>query len=165
MKGKIPLAMAAALATLLGLSASFSVAGRKMVEKEIYIPGTGQVYRVKAAPEKIDQTIYYGGDIVTMDGDKPEYVEAVVEKNGRIVFVGRKADAFAQFKKNSFEVDLEGKTMFPGFLDPHGHFMSAVMMVNQVNVAAPPVGTATTIPQIIEKLNIIFSEKQNRRNQ
>jgi uncharacterized lipoprotein YehR (DUF1307 family) len=24
------------------------------------------------------QTIYYGGDIITMDGDTPQYVEAVI---------------------------------------------------------------------------------------
>ncbi len=104
-----------------------------------------------AAPAKIDQTIYYGGDIVTMDGDQPVYVEAVVEQLGTITFAGSRNEAFKRFEDNSFEVDLEGKTMLPGFLDPHGHFMSALRMVNQVNVAAPPVGTATDIPQIIEK--------------
>ena len=138
---------------LLGLCVSLSAAAApKMVEKTIYIPGSGEVYKVMVAPEKIDQTIYYGGDILTMDGDQPAYVEAVVEQGGRIAFTGTKQEAFNRFKENSFEVDLEGKTMLPGFVDPHGHFMSAVMMVNQVNVAAPPVGTATTIPKIIDKL-------------
>ena len=33
----------------------------------------------KAAPYKLQQTIYYGGDIVTMTGDSPSYVEAVVQ--------------------------------------------------------------------------------------
>lgn len=123
-----------------------------MVEKSIYIPGTGEVYKKVAAPEKIEQTIYYGGDIITMDGDRPVYVEAVVEQNGKIAFVGKKDEAFTKYKDNSLKIDLEGKTMFPGFLDAHSHFMSAIAMVNQINVAAPPMGTATNIPQIIEKL-------------
>ena len=164
MKRSILVTTAVVFVTLLGLSTSLSAATPgaepKMVEKTIYVPGSGEVYKVMTAPEKIDQTIYYGGDIVTMDGDKPVYVEAVVEKNGQIIFVGKKAEAFNQYKENSFEVDLEGKTLLPGFLDPHGHFMSAIMMVNQVNVAAPPVGTATSIPQIIEKLKA-FQQEHN----
>ena len=46
-----------------------------------------------AAENKADQSIYYGGDIITMEGDKPEYVEAVVQDNGKIVFVGKKDEA------------------------------------------------------------------------
>ena len=148
---------------LLGLSTSVFAAtpekAPKMVVKTIYVPGSGEVYKVMVAPKIIDQTIYYGGDIVTMDGDRPVYVEAVVEQKGKIIFVGKRDEAFGKYKDNSFKVDLEGKTMFPGFLDPHGHFMSAILMVNQVNVAAPPVGTATNIPQIIEKLKAFQKEK------
>jgi hypothetical protein len=37
--------------------------------------------------------MYYNGDILTMEGAKPAYAEAVVTKNGRIIFVGKKAEA------------------------------------------------------------------------
>ena len=36
-------------------------------------------------------------------------------------------------------------------------------MVNQVNVAAPPVGTATNIPQIIEKLKAFQNERDIKK--
>ncbi|NRB36914.1 MAG: amidohydrolase family protein [Pseudomonadales bacterium] len=103
-------------------------------------------------------TLYFGGDILTMQGDTPSYVEAVVEKNGKIIFVGDKsaADKIAIHAK---KVDLQGKTMLPGFLDAHSHFMSAILMVNQINVAAPPVGTAKNIPDIIAKLKTFQQEK------
>ena len=150
-KRKILLTIGVAITTLLGLSIySAATTAPKMVEKTIYIPGSGQVYKVMAAPEKIDQTIYYGGDIVTMDGDKPVYVEAVVEKNGKIVFVGKKTEASSKYKNNSFEVDLEGKTMFPGFIDPHGHFMSAVMMVNR------------TFPTLTHGITVIYFHGNSR---
>jgi predicted amidohydrolase YtcJ len=108
-------------------------------------------------------TIYFGGDILTMDGNKPEYAGAVVEHEGIIVYVGDKADAMAKYQAQADatelrKVDLKGKTMLPGFLDPHGHFMSAILMVKQVNVAAPPVGTATNIAQIIDKLKTYQQE-------
>jgi len=97
------------------------------------------------------QTIYYGGDIITMDGDKPVYTEAVVSDNDIIVFVGSQNEAFKKYG-NARKHDLEGRTMFPAFIDPHSHFMSAIRMVSQVNVAAPPVGTATDIPSIMQLL-------------
>ena len=109
-------------------------------------------------PEKsAHQTLYFGGDIITMQGDEPSYVEAVIERQGKIVYLGKKANADIyiadkKFAGDTLKVDLAGTTMLPGFIDPHGHFMSSIMMVNQVNIAAPPVGNATNIPQIISKL-------------
>jgi len=37
--------------------------------------------------------IYFGGDIITMEGDSPAYAEALAVKDGKIVFVGTKAQA------------------------------------------------------------------------
>ena len=128
------------------------------MEKEIYIPGSGFVQKVEVEKQTKKPVLYYNGDIVTMDGVTQEYVEAVVEKDGKIVFVGAKAEAEKKFAEVRM-IDLKGSTMLPGFLDPHSHFMSAVRMVNQVNVAAPPVGTVKNIPQIIEKLKAFVEER------
>lgn len=48
--------------------------------------------------------------------------------------------------------------MMPSFIDPHSHLMSAIRMVNQVNVASPPVGTATDIRSVMEKLKAFKEE-------
>jgi len=98
------------------------------------------------------QTLYFGGDIITMNGNQPEYVEAVLVQDGKIIFAGDKANAVSESTGETTEVNLKGKTMLPGFLDPHGHFMSAVLMVTQVNVASPPMGTVTDISSMIQKL-------------
>ena len=113
-----------------------------------------------AEPYKLQQTIYYGGDIVTMEGDEPQYAEAVVQREGKIVFVGSKEEALATLKGKADEVDLHGKTMLPGFIDPHGHFMFALNMVNQVNVANPPVGPCTDIPSTIAAVEAYQAEAQ-----
>ena len=105
-----------------------------------------------------DQTIYLGGDIITMEGDTPEYVEAVVREKDKIVFVGNKADALKQYA-NAEQYDLKGKTMLPGFIDPHGHFMSAMLMVTQVNCASPPMGDVTDIASMIAKLQDFKKQK------
>ena len=46
---------------------------------------------------ELTQTLYYGGDIITMDGDKPQYVEAVIERDGKIIYTGDKASAVNNF--------------------------------------------------------------------
>ncbi len=112
-----------------------------------------------SAPPTGSTVLYYGGDILTMDGETPQYVEAVVSRDGKIVFAGKQADAEAQFG-NAQKCDLENKTMLPGFIDPHGHFMSAVMMQKQVNVASPPMGTVTDIPSLAKKLQD-YKEEHN----
>ena len=106
----------------------------------------------KSATTNLQQTIYYGGDIITMEGDNPQYVEAVIEREGKIIYAGPKASAVNNFAGKTIEIDLKGKTMLPGFVDPHGHFMSAVLMVTQVNCASPPMGDVTDIPSVIKKL-------------
>ena len=44
-------------------------------------------------------TIYHNGDIITMEGDEANYVEAVVVQKGKIVFLGPKAQALDSYKK------------------------------------------------------------------
>lgn len=53
------------------------------------------------------EAIYFGGDIITMEGDSLSYyrsIEAVALKNGKIIFTGKKAD-FVLLEVNPFKVD------------------------------------------------------------
>jgi predicted amidohydrolase YtcJ len=77
---------------------------------------------VAASREPAD-TLYFGGDILTMRGDKPEYVEALVVRAGKIGFVGPATEARAFTGAAARAVDLGGKTLLPGFIDTHGHFV------------------------------------------
>lgn len=61
--------------------------------------------------------IISGGPIVTMEGDKPTTVEAIVVDDGNIVFVGNKADAMKQKVAATVVKDLGGKTLMPVFID------------------------------------------------
>lgn len=93
-----------------------------------------------------------------MDGPEPVYAEAVVEQDGIIAFVGTKSEAISAYP-DADRRDLDGQTLLPGFLDPHGHFMFALNMVNQVNVANPPVGPTTDIPSTIAALQAFQQER------
>ena len=70
-------------------------------------------------------TLYSGGDILTMAGPSPAYVEALVEKGGRIDYVGPLAGAIKAAGGGARQVDLAGRTLLPGFIDAHGHLVLA----------------------------------------
>ncbi|WP_199555368.1 amidohydrolase [Sandaracinobacteroides hominis] len=96
--------------------------------------------------------IIHGGPILTMEGDAPAYVEAVVVDDGKIVFAGTEAEAM-QLKAGGTEVkDLGGKLMMPGFIDPHSHFIDSLSLADRVNVSAPPVGPASSPDEIVATL-------------
>ena len=84
--------------------------------------------------------IYYGGPIVTVNDAQPN-AEAVAVKDGKILMVGTRAEIDQNHKGATTQmIDLGGKTLLPGFLDAHSHFMFALDMPTQANVSAPPVG-------------------------
>lgn len=98
------------------------------------------------------QTIYYGGDIITMQGATPNYAEAIVTDNDKIIFVGNKVEAEKQYG-NITQHDLKGKTMLPAFLDAHGHFYSVGFASTCANILPPPDGPGHNFNTIINTLN------------
>ncbi len=75
-----------------------------------------------AAADTAD-VIFSGGDILTMRSAQPEYAEALAVKDGKILFVGSAADAKPLAGPATKSVDLGGRTLLPGFIDTHGHFV------------------------------------------
>jgi predicted amidohydrolase YtcJ len=73
--------------------------------------------------------VIHGGDILTMEGDAPAYVEALVVKDGLIAFVGTKAEALKRAGARAKRYDLNGKTLLPGFIDPHLHPVQGASML------------------------------------
>ena len=69
------------------------------------------------------ETIYTGGDIITMAGRTPFYAQALAVRDGKIAHVGSLAGALRLKGRATRMVDLGGKTMLPGFIDGHGHMV------------------------------------------
>ena len=99
----------------LSRTAILSMAGAMMLASALKAPG-----QAPAANEG-DVTVFYNGEILTMEGDTPAYVDAVAIKDGTIAFVGSKGQALAEFAEAKV-VDLKGRTLLPGFIDGWGHF-------------------------------------------
>jgi predicted amidohydrolase YtcJ len=83
--------------------------------------------------DSIKAIMYHGGDIITMEGDNANYAEAVVIKDGKIIFVGGKEDAMKAAGEGHEMIDLKGKTLMPGFVEPHVHpSIAASILPNEI---------------------------------
>lgn len=66
------------------------------------------------------EMIIWGGTIYTAEDSNPS-VEAVVVNKGRIIYVGARATAETYVSGSTRIIDLEGATLYPGFVDAHAH--------------------------------------------
>ncbi|GGP05112.1 hydrolase [Cloacibacterium rupense] len=97
-------------------------------------------------------TLYYGGDIITAEGgETPEYAEAVWVKDGKIAFVGNLKEA-EKLSPDAERVDLNGKTMTPGFIDGHAHFAGFGAQAVTANLLASPDGKCNSMNDLIAEL-------------
>ena len=96
--------------------------------------------------------VYFNGDILTMEGDSAQYTEAVVVQAGKIRYVGSRDEAILQAGKGHHLVDLEGKTLLPGFFDGHAHFFGFGAQAVTANLLASPDGTCDDIPALVSAL-------------
>lgn len=66
------------------------------------------------------ELVFKNGNVYTAN-DKMPRTEAIAVKGDRIVFVGSNAEAQKFVGSNTRVVDLQGKTVLPGFTDSHHH--------------------------------------------
>jgi predicted amidohydrolase YtcJ len=97
-------------------------------------------------------TIYFGGEILTVEGSAPEYVEAIGITDGVITQLGDVSDIETYQGENTQVIDLEGKTLLPGFFDSHSHLASVGMKLATVNLDSKPAGDITSIDDIVSQL-------------
>lgn len=102
----------------------------------------------------VAEKIYYGGDIVTMVKDG-EQVEALAVASGVILAAGKKADVLKLKDQNTEIIDLKGKSLFPGFIDPHSHLAFQSLKNVVINLDPKPIGNVGNI----KELQAAYAEK------
>lgn len=123
------------------LSAAVLLAGMSVV-------GAQQAKISDQVPDKI----YFGGPIVTMN-DKALMAEAVAIKDGKIIAVDRLRNIEKLTNDKTERVDLKGRTMLPGFIDAHSHFLATgANSLTKVDLNSAPIGDVKNIDDIITKL-------------
>ena len=103
---------------------------------------------VEAADETAKKTtVFLGGNILTMDDDRP-VVEALAVRDGRILAVGSRSEVEAAAGADIEVRRLPGNTLLPGFIDSHGHISAVISFMAFENIASPPVGEVRNIADI-----------------
>ena len=112
-----------------------------------------------SARAQVADTIYTGGDIVTVNDAQP-IAEALAVKDGKILAVGTRSEIEKANKGSTTRVvDLAGKALLPGFIDAHSHYINSLTVANQVNVYAPSAGPGDTPAHIVDGL-VKFRDEQ-----
>ena len=92
------------------------------------------------------KTIYMNGNIITVN-PKEEIKEAIMVSNGIIEAVGSNDEILKLKDEETKVIDLEGKTMLPGFIDPHGHIVPVAQTLMIVTL-----GDVTSKEELLARL-------------
>ena len=65
--------------------------------------------------------IFKGGTVIPMASSGPKRAEAIALRDGKIVATGAASDLSGLETANTKIIDLDGRTLLPGFIDPHQH--------------------------------------------
>ncbi|HQR29797.1 MAG TPA: amidohydrolase [Anaeromyxobacteraceae bacterium] len=95
--------------------------------------------------------VYVDGPILTMVEGQPT-AEALAVRNGRIAAVGKKSEVLKLKGPATKVVTLGKRALLPAFVDPHSHFLAALVTQTWANVSLPPVGTVRNIPDLVAVL-------------
>lgn len=99
-----------------------------------------------------ESTIYYNGNIITVNDEQP-IAEAVAVGDGKIISVGSQDEILKQRSKKTRLVNLNGKTMLPGFIDAHSH----IALVGKYDEFTSAQGV-TSVEKLVERGKVLFEK-------
>lgn len=92
---------------------------------------------------------FFNGKIITMDSEE-SIATAVATTNGRIIAVGSDEAIKRTSDPKDRLIDLKGKTMLPGLIDPHTHFgICSLAARYEVDGRCPP---NKSVSEILERI-------------
>ncbi|MDE0547642.1 amidohydrolase [Microbacterium sp. C7(2022)] len=105
------------------------------------------------------QLILTGGTVITVD-DADTLAEAIAVTDGLISAVGTAAEVGALADDTTRVIDLDGKTVIPGFVDAHSHVSMGAPYIKHAALQPAPTGDVHTVDDIVRKLH----EAKERNN-
>ncbi len=100
------------------------------------------------------RTLYYNGNILTMDNDCPT-TQAVLVSDGIIEKTGTFEELYEYSPADTEIFDLNGHTLMPSFIDPHSHITSVARTLELVQLSA-----VTSFDDIIEEFKKYIQKKK-----
>jgi len=98
-------------------------------------------------PKQADMILHHG-KIYTMDS-KNTIGEAIAIRDGKVLAVGTNDDILKKYKSDKM-IDLQGRAVFPGFIDAHAHLLGLAVKLSTLDFE----GTAS-----IEQIAAMVAEK------
>jgi len=92
--------------------------------------------------------VLLGGNVLAMDTCNTR-AEAVAVDKGRIVAIGANAEIATCVGPETTVVHLGGRTLLPGFIDPHNHFSLTTFAPVSVDCRVPP---HRSLPHVLEAI-------------
>lgn len=97
--------------------------------------------------------ISHNGIIYTLD-DNNNVFEASAIKNGKILALGKSNQILNKYQSEN-KIDLQGKTVYPGFIDAHCHFLQHGLQSSMVDLSS-----ANSFEEIIEILKASVNKNE-----
>jgi predicted amidohydrolase YtcJ len=105
------------------------------------------------APQTTTEKLFYGGSILTMEGMQPKYAEALLVRDGKILFVGSKQQAERLANAQVQYINLNNKTLLPSFIDAHSHVNMVGFHQMVANLYPMPDGSVSDINSLVNVMN------------
>jgi predicted amidohydrolase YtcJ len=96
-----------------------------------------------------DERIFFHGKIFTADPQNP-YSEAISVRGESIIAVGTLPEVARSVSTNAERIDLQGKSLFPGFIDSHSHSIDGGLNLISAD-ATDKVSSLKELPQFVEE--------------
>ncbi len=88
------------------------------------------IYQADTSPTLVDY-IFCNGNIITIDENNP-VVQAIAIKDGIIEDLGSTETILQNFAtENDTTYDLDGRTIMPGIIDGHSHYMASLFWIGE----------------------------------
>jgi hypothetical protein len=105
--------------------------------------------------KRLNKLALIHGNVLTIDKSNLK-AQAVLVQDDKIVAVGSDKEITSQIDPDTEVIDLQGRTMLPGFIDCHAHPMYFGLTLTQVDCRTPP---AASIRDIIKSIKEVADKK------
>jgi len=100
------------------------------------------------AQESTGERIFFHAKVFTGDAENP-YAEAVAIRGDKVIAVGSLPEVAKSTSENAERIDLEGKSLFPGFIDSHSHSIDGGLSLISAD-ASEKVQSLSDLPSFVE---------------
>lgn len=107
--------------------------------------------RLGQPPAPVGLTIFANATVITADAEF-SVAEALAIDGDRILAVGTLEDVKAAVADDASIVDAKGKTILPGFIEPHMHFFAIAMLSQLEDVGAI---NCPTVDDVVARMGVL----------